>query len=216
MWISFLIFEIPNHYSQHPLLSLAELTFMMRVSVIWGSYLFFLGLSLVYCTHCETFVWCSPVNQPNPIFIGRTDAEAPILWPPDANSRLNGKDPNAGKRLKAGGEGNDRGWNGWMASPTQWTWVWANFRSWWGTGKPGILQSMGLAVLGLLQSKSQTWLSNWITTPVNLSHVNLIFRQARKTSKGREEFLPPRHSQDVSQGCSHLKVWLGLNEPLPE
>ena len=189
---------------------------MVRVSVIWGSYLFLLGLSLVYCTHYKTFVWCSPVNQPNPIFIGRTDAEAPILWPPDENSQLTGKDPNAGKRLKAGGEGNDRGWNGWMVSPTQWTWVWANFRSWWGTGKPGIVQSMGLAVLGLLQSKSQTWLSNWITTPVNLSHVNLIFRQARKTSKGREEFLPPRYSQEVSQGCSHLKIWLGLNEPPPE
>ena len=199
MWISCLIIEIPNHYSQHPLLFLAELIFMVRVSVIWGSYLFFLSLSLIYCTHYETFAWCSPVNRPNPIFIGRTDAKAedPMLWPPDANSWLTGKDPNAGKRLKAGGEGNDRGWNGWMASPTQWTWVWANFRRWWGKGKPGILQSMGLAVLGLLQSKSQTWLSNWTTTPINLPHVNLIFRQARKTSKGREKLLTPQHSQDV-------------------
>ena len=42
----------------------------------------------------------------------------------------------------AGGEGDSRGWNGWMASPTQWTWVWASFRSWWWTGKPGMLQSM--------------------------------------------------------------------------
>ena len=37
----------------------------------------------------------------------------------------------------------DRGWDGWMASPTQWTWVWVNSRSWWWTGKPGVLQSMG-------------------------------------------------------------------------
>ena len=47
------------------------------------------------------------------------------------------------ERLKAGGEGDDRGWDGWMASLNWWTWVLASFRSWWWTGKPGILQSMG-------------------------------------------------------------------------
>ena len=47
------------------------------------------------------------------------------------------------ERLKAGEEGEDRGWDGWMASPTQWTWVWASSGSWWRTGKPGVLQSMG-------------------------------------------------------------------------
>ena len=46
-------------------------------------------------------------------------------------------------RLKAGGEGDDREWDGWMASPTQWTWVWVNSRSWWWTVSPGMLQSMG-------------------------------------------------------------------------
>ena len=45
-------------------------------------------------------------------------------------------------RLKAG-EGEDRGWDSWMASPTQWTWVWASSRRWWRTGKPGMLKSMG-------------------------------------------------------------------------
>ena len=45
--------------------------------------------------------------------------------------------------MKAGGEGDDRGWDGWMASLTRWTWVWASSRSWWWTGKPGVLQSMG-------------------------------------------------------------------------
>ena len=47
------------------------------------------------------------------------------------------------QRLKAGGEGDNKGWNGWMASPTQWTWLWVSSRSWWWTGKPGVLQSMG-------------------------------------------------------------------------
>ena len=54
------------------------------------------------------------------------------------------KRPWCWERLKAGGEGDDRGWDGWMASLTQLTWVWVNSRSWWGTGRPGMLQSMGL------------------------------------------------------------------------
>ena len=45
--------------------------------------------------------------------------------------------------LGAGGQGDDRGWDGWMASPTRWTWVWVNSRSWWWTGRPGVLQFMG-------------------------------------------------------------------------
>ena len=55
--------------------------------------------------------------------------------------------------LKAGKEGDDRGWDRWMASPTRRTWVWANSRSWWWTGRPGVLQSMG--------SQSGTWLGDW-------------------------------------------------------
>ena len=47
-------------------------------------------------------------------------------------------------KMKAGGEGNNRGQDGWMASPTQWTWVWANSGRWWRTGKFRMLQSMGL------------------------------------------------------------------------
>ena len=47
------------------------------------------------------------------------------------------------ERLRAGGEGDDRGWDGWMASPTLWTWVWVNSGSWWWTGRPGMLRSMG-------------------------------------------------------------------------
>ena len=58
-------------------------------------------------------------NQPW-IFIGRTDAEAPILWPPDTKSQFFGKDSDAG------GEGDNRGWDSWMASATQWTLIWAN------------------------------------------------------------------------------------------
>ena len=91
-------------------------------------------------------------NQPW-IFIGRPDAEAPIFWSPDVNSQLIGKKPWCWKRLRTEGEEGIRGWDGWMASPTQWTWTWANSGSLWGTGKPDLLQSMGL-------QKSQTQLGD--------------------------------------------------------
>ena len=75
-------------------------------------------------------------NQPW-IFTERTDAEAetPILWPPDVKNWLIGKDPDAGKdwRLKEKGTT-----DGWMASLTQWTWVWVVFWSWWWAGKPRV------------------------------------------------------------------------------
>ena len=63
------------------------------------------------------------------------------------------KRPWCWKRLKAGGEGDNRGWDGWMASPTQWTGVWVNSGSWWWTGRPGVLQYMG--------SQSRTRLGDW-------------------------------------------------------
>ena len=54
------------------------------------------------------------------------------------------KRPWCWQRLKAGGEEVGRGWHGWIASPTQWTWIWTNSRRQWRTGKPGVLQSMEL------------------------------------------------------------------------
>ena len=56
--------------------------------------------------------------------------------------------------LGAGGEGDNRGWDGWMASPTPWMWVWVNSGSWWWTGRPGMLRFMGV-------TKSRTRLSDW-------------------------------------------------------
>ena len=58
------------------------------------------------------------------------------------------KKPWCWERLRAGGEGDDRGFDGWMASSTQWTWVWVNSRSWWWTGRPGVLRFMGLQRVG--------------------------------------------------------------------
>ena len=72
-------------------------------------------------------------------------AETPVLWPPHVKSWLTGKDW-CWEGLGTGGEGDDR--DGWMASLTQWTWVWVNSRSWWWTGRPGMLQFMGSQRVG--------------------------------------------------------------------
>ena len=70
------------------------------------------------------------------------------------------KRPWCWERLKAEGEGDDRGWDGWMASPTQWTWVWVNSRSWWWTGTPDVLQSMGSQRIGRYWATELNW-TDW-------------------------------------------------------
>ena len=100
----------------------------------------------------------SQKSSPTPqswIFFGRTDAEVEtlILWPPDVKNWLIWKDW-CWERLKVGGEGDDRGWDGWMASPTQSTRVWVNSRRWWWTGRPGMLQFTWL-------QRVRTRLSDW-------------------------------------------------------
>ena len=98
---------------------------------------------------CKEIQPVHPKGDQSWLFIGRIDAEAetPILWPPHEKSWLIGKD-SWWEGLGAGGEGDDRGWDGWMASPTRYTWVWVNSGSWWWTGRPGVLQFMGSQRVG--------------------------------------------------------------------
>ena len=95
--------------------------------------------------NCKEIKPVHPKGNQSWIFIRRTHAEAetPTLSPPDVKNWLIWKDPDGWERLKGGGEGGDRGWDGWMASLTWWTWVWASFGHWWWTENPGVLQSMG-------------------------------------------------------------------------
>ena len=103
----------------------------------------------------ESLLDCKEIQPVHPkqnqfwIFIGRIDfeVETPILWPPDIKSWLIWRDPDAGKDWRWE-EGDNRGWNAWMASLTQWTWVWVNSRSWWWTGRPGVLLFMGSQRIG--------------------------------------------------------------------
>ena len=99
------------------------------------------------------------------VFIGRTDAEAetPVLWPPHAKSS-HWKRPWCWEGLGAGGKGDDRGWNGWMASLTWWLWVWVNSGSWWWTGRPGVLQFIALQRVGHDWATELNWGHPWILT----------------------------------------------------
>ena len=84
------------------------------------------------------------------------------------------------ERLKAGGEGDDRGWDGWMASPTQWTWVWVNSGRWWWTGRPGVLRSTGLQRVG---HDWETELNFSLTNNVGLQKTqNLMGKTSRTLS----------------------------------
>ena len=69
------------------------------------------------------------------------------------------KRPWCWERLKAGGEGDNRGWDGWIVSLTQWTWVWASSGRWWRTGKPGVLQSVGSPKVGYDWAIELNWTS---------------------------------------------------------
>ena len=106
---------------------------------------------------CENSKEIKPVhpkgNQPW-IFTGRTDAEAeaPIHWPPDVKSQLIA--PDAGEDWRQE-EKRVTGWNGRMALPTQWAWVWANSGREWRTEEPGVLQSTGSQVGHNLATEQQ-------------------------------------------------------------
>ena len=103
---------------------------------------------------CKEIQPVNPKGNKSWIFIRRTnaEAEAPILRPPDAKSRLTGKDPDAGKDRRQEEKGMIKN------EMVEWHhWVWASSRKWWRTGKPGILQSIEL------QRVRQDWATelNW-------------------------------------------------------
>ena len=117
-------------------------------------------------------------NQPWILF-GKTDAEAetPVLWPPDAKSWLIGKE-----RLKAREEGDSRGWDGCMVSPTQWTWVWANSGRSWGQGSLVCCSPWGCKesdMTGLLNNNNKAEIS---TGSLTLSFLFLFGKLISKSS----------------------------------
>ena len=108
------------------------------------------------------------------------------------------KRPWSWKSLKAGGEGDNRGWDGWIASPTWWMWVWASSGSWWWTGKPGVLQSMGS------QRVRHDWGTelNWNTWVVGLSIMSISdYRIELKYQLGQSK------NTAAAEGRREVKGW---------
>ena len=102
------------------------------------------------------------------------------------------KRPQCCERLKAGGEGDNRGWEGWMASPTRCTWVWVSSTSCWQTGKPSVLQSIGLQRVRHNWATEQQDEVNPVRSPLMLQRYNL---ETPWSNNGCYEAIP-----DVSSG----------------
>ena len=133
---------------------------------------------------CKEIQPVHPKGDQSWVFTGRTDVEANsnilAIW---CEELTHLKRPWCWERLRAGGEGDDRGWDGWMASPTRWTWVWVNSGSWWWTGSPGVLWFMGLQrvrhdwVTELHRGQLRNcWLRRWIV--YGISYILVIHQKA--------------------------------------
>ena len=132
--------------------------------------------------------------------------EAPILCP------LGWKRPWCWKRLKAEGEVGNREWDGWMVSLIQWKWAWANFRRWWGTGRPGVLQSIGLQTVRH-DSATEQQQAQWKTHNGSQKFQNTLQDSWRRKWKSTPVFLTREfHGQRSWAGYSPWghkdRIWL--------
>ena len=134
---------------------------------------------------CKEIKLVNPKGNQSWIFIGRTDAgaETSNTLATSCEELTHWKRPWCWERLKAGGDGDDRGWDGWGASPTEWTWVWVNSGKWWRTGRLGVLQSRGLQRAGL----------DWVTK-----------QQQQTSSLGKCSFRSFQFSQSEDFFCCWL------------
>ena len=119
--------------------------------------------------------------------------------------------------LKARGEGDDRGWDGWMASPTRWTWVWVNFWSWWWARRPGVLRFMGSQRVGHDWVTELNW---WVIVDFCWNSVSYlyweIFWRIYVWALGFWDLFgvsPPflNHSASPARVDSLPSVWLGCS-----
>ena len=138
--------------------------------------------AVMFETTPESPMDCKEIHPVHPkgdqswVFVGRTDVEAETntlaTW---CKGLTHLKRPWCWERLKAG-EGDDRGWDDWMASPTWWTWDWVNSGSWWWTGKPGVLQSMGSQRVGQDWTTELTELNTLVYQSGSQQEIAVILR----------------------------------------
>ena len=124
---------------------------------------------------CKEIKSVHPKGNQSWIFIGNTDAEAetPNLWPPDEKSWLIGKDPDAGKDWRREGEGDDRGWDGWMAMTLSKLWEMIKDREAWCAVVHGVVKSRTrLSSWTELETKDEVWV---LTLP-SLKWMNTSYR----------------------------------------
>ena len=120
---------------------------------------------------CKEIQPVHPKGDQSWVFIARTDG-----WSWNSSTLATSweelthwKIPWCWEGLGAGEEGDDRGWDGWMASSTRWTWVWVNSGGWWWTGRPGVLWFMGSQIVGHAWATELNWTElNWIFFPFYL------------------------------------------------
>ena len=127
------------------------------------------------------------------------------------------KRPWCWERLKERGEGDNRGWDGWMVTPTQWTWVWASSGRWWWTGKPGVLQSTGSQRVGHDWATDLKWLSHqppalpgalhpgspWAMIHSRALQWGTVFFNSQFLFKGAAS-TPPKCVE--ASGCDHIEL----------
>ena len=140
----------------------------------WCFWTVVLGKTLESCLECKEIQLVHPKGDQSWVFIGRTNAETetPILWSPHAKSWLTGKDPDAGRdwgqEEKGTTEDEMAGWHHLLDG----RWVWVNSGSWWWTGRPGVLQFMGLQRLGHDWATELNWKRTW-DFPLNCNMIYL-------------------------------------------
>ena len=151
---------------------------------------------------CKGIQPVHPKGNQSWTFIGRTDAEAeaPIVWPPDAKNCLIRKDW-CWEKIESRRRRNNRGWDGWMTSLTQWTWVWASSRRWWRTGNSGVLQSMGSKRVG----------HNWVTEQQQQWQDQIPMQKTGNARRPSEKW-PPQRALVADTGFFifnfYLFIWL--------
>ena len=129
----------------------------------WCCWSVVLEMTLESPLDCKEIQPVHPKGDQSWVFIGRTDAEAetPNTLATWCEELTHLKRPWCWEGLGAGGEGDNRGWDGWMASLIQWTWVWVDSGSWWWTGRPGVLWFMGSQRLGHDWATELNWKECW-------------------------------------------------------